>query len=387
VIDDQLKAWALKPGPAKILAVARRRAEHGSRLERGTLPVELSPAERKDVGALLGIDWTASGRDVSIVMLRAALDARGLTFVDLLVTTGPLRDRPAEKAATQARAASETADALASLEAAGIEREAAAKALARRGVPAAGSRNLQAFAADVATTWAALPGPRAERRIALAVLAGNLFDDPHALDRSTILDRTIARLALDDAHGVDADPTDVGQAETWRAAWAAVSVDTDTVSSMVLVLNLPLDGDAAAARLTQAAGPEPVWLTLRSLEGSWRPSPAITDTWVCENPTILEAAVTQLGSDCPPLVCTFGRPASAGVRLLHRLGSSGVRVHVRADDDRTGQSIVAQLLAGIPGAQPWRFPLRAANEAASGPRFEEQLLQLLLSDLADAAAM
>jgi hypothetical protein len=37
----------------------------------------------------------------------------------------------------------------------------------------------------------------------------------------------------------------------------------------VLVLDLPLDGPATAARLCAATPGEPVWLSLRALEGEW----------------------------------------------------------------------------------------------------------------------
>lgn len=386
MIDQNLRAWAAKPGPAKVLAVARRRIERGGQLERGSLPAELSPEERKEVGAVVGVDWVASGRDVSVLTLRSALEARNTRLIDLLAATGPLRDRRAERAAARAEAAVEKAEALSIVEAAGINREAAAHVFVRRGVPKAGSGQLRSFAADVAKAWLALPGPGSDRRVALTVLAGDLFKDPHALDRSTALGRTIARLAVTDTEGDVTGSGDVGQADVWRAAWAAVGVDTDTVSSMVLVLNLALEGEAPAVRLTQAAGAEPVWLSLRSLDGDWRPLGAVTDAWVCENPTILEAAADHLGSDCPPLVCTFGRPSSAGIRLLRHLGQAGVRIHVRADDDPTGQSIVAQLLTDIPAARPWRYTPRPPADAAHNPRFEEQLVHDLLADLAAATA-
>lgn len=385
--DDQVRAWAARPGPSKVLAVARSRAERGGQLARGSLRVPLSPQERKDVGALLGVDWVASGRDVSVAALRDALTARGTTIVDLLAATGPLRDRRAEKARAHALADAERAHARSMLEAAGIDGANAAVVLARRGAPTAGTGELRRLAEHVAKTWTALPGPAPSPRVALAVLAVDLFGDPHALDRSTILGRTVARLAIGTTRDVGQTPDDIGRADTWRAAWDAVGVDTDTVSSTVLVLNLPLDGHARAAHLTCAAGAEPVWLTLRSLDGEWRPQPAVTDVWVCENPTILEAAATDLGARCPPLVCTFGRPSSASIRLLRHLGRSGVRVHVRADDDRAGQSIVAQLLASVPGAQLWRFTPRPPDDASHDPRYEEQLLRTLHADLRAAAAV
>jgi hypothetical protein len=110
--------------------------------------------------------------------------------------------------------------------------------------------------------------------------------------------------------GVDTPAT----AQPWRAAWEEVGVVCDPVSSRVLVLNLVLHGDAAACRLIGAAGPEPLWLTWRSLSGPFGCD--APDVHVCENPSVLIAAADQLGADALPLVCTNGRP-SAGVRHLH----------------------------------------------------------------------
>ena len=90
-------------------------------------------------------------------------------------------------------------------------------------------------------------------------------------------------------------------------------IDCDPVSSRVLVLNLPHDGDAPCARLAQAAGPEPLLLTLRSLTGSFRMAVPASDVYVCENPSVLIAAADQLGkffsSACLHQRASLGRRA------------------------------------------------------------------------------
>ncbi len=147
-------------------------------------------------------------------------------------------------------------------------------------------------------------------------------------------------------------------AEAWRMAWEEHGIDCDPVSSRVLVLNLPLDGDASCARLAQAAGPEPLWLTLRSLTGSFRMAVPASDMHVCENPSVLIAAADQPGKSSRPLVCTSGRPSAAALRLPTGLAEGGTSVHVRADDDTTGQAIVATARRAIPDAKLWRFEAR-----------------------------
>lgn len=161
----------------------------------------------------------------------------------------------------------------------------------------------------------------------------------------------------------------------WRAVWEEHGVDCDPVSSRVLILNAPLEGDAACVALSRAAGAEPLWLTLRSLTGVFRSS--ASDTYVCENPSVLVAAADALGPRSYPLICTNGRPSAAGVRLLTRLAETGTSLHIRADDDTVGQEIVKALRSSIPSAQLWRYDQRPP----ATPRYEEQDLEALLRDL------
>jgi Protein of unknown function N-terminus (DUF3323) len=86
----------------------------------------------------------------------------------------------------------------------------------------------------------------------LTVLAASALDDPHALDRGGPVATALLRL-------LGHEPPD--SAEAWRLAWDEHGIDCAPVSSRALVMNLRLRGDAACVRLTDAAGPEPLWLT------------------------------------------------------------------------------------------------------------------------------
>jgi hypothetical protein len=144
------------------------------------------------------------------------------------------------------------------------------------------------------------------------------------------------------------------------------------VSAQVLVLNLPLTGDAPAVALCAATPGEPVWLTLRSLVGAFGlgwPS----EVFVCENPSIVEEAASRLGATSRPLVCTFGRPSSAAWTLLRGIVPHA-RLHVRADGDAVGRGIVSTLLDEFPAAMPWRMP-------GDSTAYEEKLIEELLIDL------
>jgi hypothetical protein len=108
------------------------------------------------------------------------------------------------------------------------------------------------------------------------------------------------------------------------------------------------------------------------------------------------------------VLCTSGTVSALEVEAVARLVSAGWRVAVRADFDGAGLAIAGALLAGVPGAVPWRMDathyelgrsrggaaevpvalascwddeLRAAIAAAGVAVFEESLLPELLADV------
>jgi uncharacterized protein (TIGR02679 family) len=366
VIDPQLLEWASMPGPAKVLAAARQRLEAGHGMAGRPLRVSLAAAERDQVGKLLGTTWVLSGRPVGAKALAEGIRSLGTDLESLLISTGdPLRNRPEEKASSIRNAENERKRAADVLTSAGVPPGSAEAWVLRRGLPRAGTGQLLILAQRCARVWRRLPGAAGET-VLLTVLAAGALDDPHALDRGSAVAAGLLRLL-----GYDMPAT----AESWRGTWDEIGVVCDPVSSRVLVLNLVLHGDAAASRLTNAAGAEPLWLTWRALTGTFGCD--APDVYVCENPSVLIAAADQLGSRSCPLVCVNGRPSAAARRLLTGLAASGAILHVRADADTAGREIVAGLQAVIPRTRLWRYSL----EPAPGSRYEEQDLDLLLSDL------
>jgi uncharacterized protein (TIGR02679 family) len=367
-MDAQLLEWTRLPGPAKVLAAARQRLEAGHGMAGSPLRVSLTVDERGQVGKLLGTKWLLSGRQVGMKALSDAVETLGADLVSMLTTAdGPLRNRPLERAATAQAAENERVQAATALAAAGVPDGSAAAWLTRRGLPRAGSGQLLELSERCATVWRKLPGSSsAGSTVLLTVLAADALGDPHALDRGSALAAGVLRLLGDDMPDT---------AESWRTSWEEVGVVCDPVSSRVLVLNLPLDGDAAACRLTAAAGAEPLWLTWRSLSGPFQC--AMPSVYVCENPSVLIAAADRLGGQSLPLVCMNGRPSAAAQRLLASLADNGTALHIRADNDTAGQDIVSRLQAAITGTHLWRYSLTPASH----PRYEEQDLELLLQDL------
>jgi uncharacterized protein (TIGR02679 family) len=365
-LDEALLTWAELAGPRKVLAAARRRLEAGHGLDGSPLRVDLTPDERAEVGRLLGTTWVRSGRAVGARALDRAVGSLGADVAGLLAATGaPVDDLRADRAAARQKVVLERELAARTLADAGVPADAVTAWLSRRGLPAAGRGQLFDLTTRCARVWQLLPTPDGGR-VLLTVLAASSLDDPHALDRGSPVATGLLRLLGHDAPD---------SAEAWRRAWDEHGIDCDPVSSRVLVMNLRLSGAAACVRLTEAADSEPLWLTLRSLSGAFRTED--TDVFVCENPSVVIAAADELGPTSRPLVCTNGRPSAATMRLLTELAASGAVLHVRADDDPTGQEIVRGIMKAIPSAQLWRF----ARRSPLVPRYEEQDIDVLLRDL------
>jgi uncharacterized protein (TIGR02679 family) len=382
-VERQVLGWAQSPGASVLLAEARRRWEAGHRGDRVRLAVSLTLDQRRDVGRLLGLEWVASGKTATLGQLRAAVGraAPGWDTADLLTAIGgELRDKRAEKAQLADVRAGRREQLISILRLAGISTGVAELAVARRwlgGVddPAAAQRGKA-----VAEVLLALPSREGSL---LASLASELFADPHALDRTRVLGRATARvLAGEKAAAVGEDPRAaadaVAMAAGWREAWEAAGIACDQVSSTVLVLNLSLPGTGIVAALTMAAAQagEPLWLTARMLRQGWTLEPGAMQNLVvrvCENPSVVEAAAETHGAGCPPLVCTYGRPAGAAWTILRALAVAGARILVSADRDDAGRGITRGLIAGLPGAEAW-LP------KASG-LYEEDRLANILDDL------
>ncbi|WP_280274515.1 DUF2399 domain-containing protein [Nocardia wallacei] len=346
-LPDGLRAWAELPGPASVLDAIRRRARRGAQLETGSLRVDLTAGRRRQVARLLGTAWEVSGRPVSLPALTRGLADHGLTirqFVETLDGT-PLVARRDIAAAEYRAAQQERQHVEHTLTAAGITGASIDAWLSAPGAPRPGTGATAALAGRIARVWPQLPWAGPPTR--LAQLAATAADGAHGLDYDTDLGRAVARLIAATA-GV-ARPKRPGR--EWRAAWAAAGVRCDTVSSRVLTLNLPLDITAGHRRGV------PLWLTLRDMTGPWHFTPIPSRLYVCENPTIIEAAADELGADCPPLVCTDGIPSLAALDLIAGAAGQDITILVRADIDRAGFTITDTLQSVAPAATPWRFDI------------------------------
>lgn len=379
-IPAYIVAWAREPGPRRVLADAFARFQRGQALSSGACRMGLSEEERRQVGRILPADWVATGLDVTWRGLRAGLAANDTTLEAVVGhLRGPWRNLLQERRVLQRENQQDHEQAVHTLDV------ALAARLSSPALPDAvlewlgrGLFGRRTNASDVELIQRTLAGlPADGGTVGLAVLAARVFGDAHALDRTTALGRAVARFLRLETALRSGEPipesTDSSTPQGWRAAWAAVGVVCDQVSSQVLVLNLPLEGDAPAVAIANAAVGEPVWLTLRAMAGRMSVPSDVPTVFVCENPSIVEAAADALGATSQPLICAFGRPSAAVLQLLRAVGSH-TEIKVQADADVTGRAIVASLVAELPTATPWRMP-------ETGVAYEEELVDELLTDL------
>ncbi len=391
------------PELAWLVQRARRRLSRG--LDGGPVTlVEATPAQRDAVERLLGRRAAPGGsvtvrlEDIESLLRDAGICDSLSEAVESL--SGPLVDARAQR--------QETAAAWAEVFAAGDPGRARPwlEDLRATGVLRRLSRNDSAVAGGLLRQALEIERRLPARGLPLAELAAAVTGDSHALDPGTPLGTIAVRIAAMRG-GVAAWDS----AETWRDAWTSAGVLCDELSAPVLTLNLPGTGQTLtdrALRLHAGAG-EPYRLTTRQLlrePPAFGSVNAVQTVHVCENPTVVAAAANRLGATSRPLVCIEGQPRTAARVLLGLLTVAGVRLAYHGDFDWAGIQI-ANGITRRHGAVPWRFSsadyrtarggrplhgqpvaalwdpdLQATMLEAGRAVHEEEVLDLLLIDLA-----
>ncbi|OQR59954.1 hypothetical protein B6E66_32535 [Streptomyces maremycinicus] len=234
------------------------------------------------------------------------------------------------------------------------------------------------------------PGQRIDRR---TLVPG----DPHALDMGPL---PALVLALTRTTGTTA-----------RASWARLGVDYDDLLGGLIITGVTPQHWKIPPGATFTLPP-------RELTGiTWEP-PTTPGTWVfvTENPSVLAAAsshaLTETTVAPPRVICTAGTPSRLECEAIAALSDTGWRIAVRADFDQAGLAHMRALLAAAPHAVPWRMnaadylaasphgagPLHLQEADApwdahlvptmlkrSAPAYEEDLLPVLLGDIATGA--
>lgn len=260
---------------------------------------------------------------------------------------GPLRDRPAERAAAATAWEQLWADAH---EHRAARRLAVGEWLER--LSRSGALKKAARGKERATLMACLDvlGELPRDGVELSRLASEVLGDPHALDYDTALGGLVGS-----ALAASAGRERPRSAAEWRAQWAHVGVLCDALSCNVLALGLRPTSDGPVARslrLLAAAG-EPAVVTLRQLSRECLTFASET-VFVCENPAVVSAAAERLGNQARPLVCGGGWPNTAVSLLLERTKQSGCELRYQGDFDAEGARI-AEHMRRRHQATSWRF--------------------------------
>ncbi|MBT2228195.1 TIGR02679 family protein [Nonomuraea sp. NEAU-A123] len=364
---DRLRRLLGGEETAWLVERARQRLERGRPLT-GTVTLSTATAAQRRVAELLlgrragaGTSLSVSLEEVDRVLRTSGAAPDGLQEA-VVRLRGPLRDLAGEREASASawREAFENLDAATATrpELAGWRAWLESTGLVRRLAPDPGqARHLLD---QLARVVARLPSPG----LPIGRLAAQTSGDAHALDEG----RPLGTLALSAAKALTgrAYPGEAG-ADARRAAWAAVGVHLDDLSSLVLCLGLPGDDRTPTGRMLAAAraAGEPCVLTLRQLRRHDGPLSSAGLVRICENPVVVAAAADELGPSCPPLVCGGGRPSAAVWQLLDLLSEGGGRFAYHGDFDWGGVAIAAAIHDRY-GFEPWRFDT-AAYEAALSP--------------------
>jgi uncharacterized protein (TIGR02679 family) len=358
---------------AWLLRRARDRLEAGRPLTGTVTLAAATPDQRRAVERLTG-RGARSGTSLSVSLaevdriLRDSGAAQGGLAEAVTILTGPLRDRNRERADLAANwaAAFEPLDAAVDGrdELAPWRAWLGATGVVRRLAPEPDQARL--VLAQVAALLRRLPS----RGVPLGRLAAECCGDAHALDEG----RPVGTLVLSAVRALAGLPFAAeGTAGARRAAWAAVGVHLDELSSLVLCLGLPGDSRTALGRTLAACREvgQPAVVTLRQLR--CHPQPLSTGSLpvgrvrICENPVVVAAAADELGARCQPLVCVGGQPSAAGWRLLELLATGGAEFAYHGDFDWGGVRI-ARTVRHRMSWRPWHFDHLAYEPAASEAR-------------------
>ncbi len=327
-------------------------------VERDAVAGLLGLASRPGPGARIRLDRIDRAlRDSRFALgLAAAMEKLG----------GPLRDRPAERAADEAawdelwagalermlrRPEVERDERRAALD--GYLRDLRAGGLLRRFAGAGGASEAARLLDAVAEILSALaPGEEGcEDTVRRRILAADRLGSSHALDDGS----PVAALTLRALAALAGAPPPRSAGER-RALWEWAGVVPDDLSCDVLVHGLSPRGEGLLPEHLRrfAAAGQPVRLTLRQLSGAVLRLPAGTVVHGFENPALVAVAADRQGGDCRPLVCLAGMASTAALQLLAQLVDGGAVVRYHGDFDWGGVRIANALRRRI-DFEPWRF--------------------------------
>ncbi|MCE0540751.1 TIGR02679 family protein [Kineosporia rhizophila] len=354
--------WAQAPSLRPLWQALHERLSSGQPVSSVRIGKDWNENERTAVADLLGLERVpAPGRSLALSRIEAAVAEIGGAELRVVVeqVVGPIGDRRSERSQAQ----DERRQLWAQLRSCPpVQAEPAllewvsylqASGLVGGSVPAT-----QALVSQALSVLDALP----VEGLPLPILADRVLHDPHALDEGHRLATVVLR-GLAYRYGPELSS---------RGLWSRAGVDTDELSSTVLVAGLAARGGGSAPAVLRAAAAagEAAVLTLQQVRNLGVAEWDTGIVHVVENPSVMAAALRRFGTRCPALVCGSGWPSAAGVLLLRRMAASGLPIRYHGDFDGDGLRIAAHLVAKV-GAVPWRMTAADYDQAyarrPSGP--------------------
>jgi uncharacterized protein (TIGR02679 family) len=360
-LPPALHSHLAAPSLAPMWAQLRERLERTGHAVRGALVIDLDDDSADRLGGLLGRSLERGRCRVRLPELDAALRSsaagRGLVSIVAELTGEALRDRPAERARTQAGRERIWAHLDEQLVAVGLAAQDWVTPwtdwLHRGGVlsrlpDGVAEPTLSMAVRVIGTVLAADRAPGS-----LAELASEHTGTAHGLDDGA----PAAALALRAVAFAVQAPPPTSAAER-RALWQRVGVRTDEISGTVLVWALrPPGPDRWSTMMRERADLGLIThLTVHELQHAQALTLPGEVVHACENPQVLQQLAAA--NVARPVICTSGNPAAAGSLLLDRII---VRYH--GDFDWPGIAIARRIITR--GATPWRLGHEDYLEAAA----------------------
>ena len=211
--------------------------------------------------------------------------------------------------------------------------------------------------------------------VRLAVLAANIWGNPHALDRQTIAG-TLLSCGLCRRLNCDFPQN----AQAWKSLYEKNGILVDVLSSMVITYGIHLktkDGlhPAYEGYLERK---EPCVITLANLtdiEGAYGESDTI---FIVENEMVFSELVERCGEYSISLLCTSGQPRTAAYQLMELLAKENCTFFYAGDLDPEGLDIAERIWRNFPTrVKIWRMGEEDYKKSMSAERISQRRLEIL----------
>jgi uncharacterized protein (TIGR02679 family) len=209
-----------------------------------------------------------------------------------------------------------------------------------------------------------------QEELPLAVLAAEITNNPHFLDRGTAAANLLMH-AICWYKNCDYPKN----AYVWRMLFIDMGIIPDNLSSFVTVYGLHLKTDSglhpAYEAFIQAGEPGVVTMeNMKSVTGAYSAGGCV---FIVENQMVFSSLIEQIPECKAALICTSGQLRTAAQELIRLLAEAGTRIYYSGDLDPEGMLIADKLWQKYPeNVHIWRMSeqdyLQCVSEENIGKR-------------------